>query len=144
MTTRRTIAERLLNAPHLPVAAYLIWVGSMGLATPEATRVAAGEVPDWFVYGWTGALLLGGLLIIAGAAGGRSRAESAGHGFHLAGLAGFAACATVGSEFGSSTVVILFALGSVSGLRLRQLGKQREAQEVVGDLLDGEPHGRRA
>lgn len=136
--TRSThYVENALNAPHLPVAGYLIYIGAATLADP-GTGLVADALPWWLTTAWAAALTLGGLLIVAGVATAATRAESAGHGLHFAGLCLYTATAIAERDVGTGTVVVLLVLASVSALRLRQLSRSREAQQEAARLLRGD------
>lgn len=138
LTPRRTATERLLNAPHTPVAAYLVYVGGKALHDPDANRLAPHQVPDLTLYLWASLLALGGALIIAGVATGHTRAESAGHGMHLAGLAAYASAAAVAGLSIPNVVVTVLVLAAVSTLRLRQLSKLRRGRYIAQALVNGD------
>lgn len=137
LTRRRLWTERVLGGPHLPVALYLIYVGRRTLADPTHSPLIDASLAIWLTYAWAGALVLGGVLIFVGALTASTRLESTGHGFHFAGLAIYTVVAVAAGLFGSPLIAVLLTLGGVSALRLRQLSKEREAQQVAGQILNG-------
>lgn len=137
LTRRRLWTERILGGPHLPIALYLVYVGQRTLADPAESPLLDAVLAVWLTYAWAGALVLGGILIFVGAVTASTRLESTGHGFHFAGLVIYGVVAIAAGLFGSPTVAVLLTLGGVSALRLRQLAKEREAQQVAGEILNG-------
>lgn len=136
MTRWLRTKERALTAPHLPVAAYLIYIGSTAWSNPNPAHIDG--VPDWFVYTWATALLLGGILILTGTLTASARTESGGHAAHLVGLTIYAALALAAGLFGTGLVVVIATLAAVSGIRLRVLAKSRQARELAGHIVQGE------
>lgn len=134
VVSRNGRAARLLDAPHLPIAGYLAFIGAASLISGP-TREMRASLPEWLNLAWSIALVVGAVLIVWGVASDRTRAESSGHMFHLFGVLMFAAVHVLSS--GSSIVAIL-ALAAVSLLRMRVLARSREARREAGAILRGE------
>ena len=118
------------QAPWLPVAAYLAYVGIRALADDSPV---ARFLPAWLDVGWASALIAGTVLVVVGTVTLRPRAESAGHALHLAGIALYAACYATTLNLGA--VVAILTLGGVAAIRLHVLSRAREARAEAGDLL---------
>lgn len=132
----RHARDRALDAPHLPIAGYL---GYVGLATLiGGTPTLDGVLPVWLTYAWSLAVLVGAVLVIAGVLGAWTRAESAGHGFHLFGIGLFTVVAVAEHQLDAGAVSAVLMLAAVSGLRMRLLTRAREAREEANRYLRGE------
>lgn len=131
-----TMWRRTLVAPHLPVAGYLIYVGTYALTEPD-TRIVVTHLPAWFANSWSLALLLGGLLILVGTLTDSPRTEAGGHACHLAGLAIYTAAVIAAGLFGTGFVFVLATLAGVSGIRLHMLNRSLQAREVAGQIAHG-------
>lgn len=129
-TPLRRASRRLSVAVHLPVTLYLGYIGLGAAANPDALTRA---IPDWLTYAWALALIGGALLVITGTASDRTRAESAGHGFHLFGITVYALVHL--SLIGGSDIAALIVLAAVPILRMRLLRKSRAAGAEAGRIL---------
>lgn len=118
------------GAPWLPVAAYLGYVGADGFA--NRSRLDA-FLPDWLGTVWSAALLTGAALVILGTITARTRAESAGHGLHVAGIVLYAAC--YATSLNVNAVAAILTLGGVAAIRLHVLSQARAARQVAGELI---------
>ena len=133
-TRTRRAARRLADATHLPVALYLAFIGTRTLAgdPPSAMHEA---LPDWLTVAWALVLIAGAVLVVVGTASDRTHAESAGHGFHVAGVVIYTA---VTAAWTGSTLIVIAVLAPVSLIRLRVLARSRSARREAGRLLYGE------
>lgn len=133
-TPTRRAARRLADATHLPAAVYLAWAGTRTLTgnPPSAMHEA---LPDWFTITWALVLLAGAALVVVGVATDHTRAESAGHGFHIAGIVIYTA---VTAAWTGSSLIVVAVLAAVSLIRLRVLARSRAARREAGRLLYGE------
>lgn len=131
--TRRAL-RRLAVAVHLPVALYLAFIGCRTLAgiPPAAMN---DLLPDWLTTAWAVALIAGAALIVAGVASDRTRAEAAGHGFHLFGIVLYS---TSNLASDGNTLIVIAVLAAVSLIRLRVLARSRAARREAARLLNGE------
>lgn len=129
-TPTRRAARRASHSPWLPVAVYLGYVGIDGIFDRPAVEPF---LPAWLTIAWTLVLIAGAALVIGGTLAARPRAESAGHGLHLAGIAIFAACYATELHVGS--VIAILALGSVAGIRMHVLSGARAAGQEASNLL---------
>lgn len=140
-TLRHRLAHarlRLLDAVHLPITFYLGYVGVTTLIRGrESTPTLTALLPEWLTYAWSSALVLGALLIILGVAGDRTRAESAGHGFHLFGIGLYVAVNL--ALIDGDGVVVIVVLAAVSLMRLRILARSRAARGEAARILNGGP-----
>lgn len=127
----RWATRRLLDAPHLPITAYLAFIGAASVTDP-----LADHLPTWLSLAWSFALLFGAGLIVFGVATQQTRPESAGHGFHLFGLGFLLAVSIAATDLNDLAAVL--ALAGVSVLRLRVLSRSREAKAEANRLLLGE------
>lgn len=127
--TRRAL-RRAGHSPWLPIAVYLGYVGIDGIFDRPAVEPF---LPAWLTVAWTIALIAGAALVIVGTLSARPRAESAGHGLHLAGIVIYAACYATSLNVGA--VVAVLALGSVVGIRMHVLSGARAARQEAGHLL---------
>lgn len=118
------------RAPWLPVAAYLGYVGVRALS--EDSPVAR-FLPAWLDAGWVAALIVGTVLVVAGTVTGRTRAESAGHALHLAGILLYAASYVTVLNVGA--VAAILTLGGVAAIRMHVLTQARAARTEAGELL---------
>lgn len=133
-TRTRRAGRRLADATHVPVAAYLAFVAGRTLTgnPPSAMHEA---LPGWLTVAWALVLLAGTILVVVGVATDRTRAESAGHGFHIAGIVIYTA---VTAAWTGSTLIVVAILAAVSLIRLRVLARSRAARREAGRLLYGE------
>lgn len=125
--------RRLLDAPHLPIATYLLLVG---ITTFPGTGIVASTVPTWLACVWSTSLAVGAGLIFWGVAAARTRAESVGHALHLFGLTLLTASTLVEGADGDD-VTALAVLAAVSILRMRILTRARRAQRIAEEMLRG-------
>ena len=125
------------RAPWLPVAAYLAYVGIRALTDDSPV---ARFLPAWLDAGWTAALIAGSVLVVAGTVTARTRAESAGHALHLAGIALYAACYATALHV--DAVAAILTLGGVAAIRLHVLSEARAAREEAADLIRPPEGGR--
>lgn len=133
MTTPwRRARRRAATAVHLPIAFYLAFIGLVTLASNEGLD---STLPAWLTTVWCAALLIGAVLIFWGVIAEHTRAESAGLGFHLFGIALYALVHL--SIVGGDDVVSLAVLAAIPIMRLRILSKARAAQREAGRVLGG-------
>lgn len=133
MTNR--MRRRLFDAVHLPIAAWLAFVGASTLVAGPNREMTA-LLPEWLNLAWSAGLIVGGALIGWGVAFDATRAESTGHAFHLFGLGLFAVAFAVSLDVGA--VAALLAVSAVSLLRMRVLRHSRAARREAGAILRGE------
>lgn len=126
--------RRLLDAVHLPVSLFLLYYGTDALVTRDGPSSLEQTVPDWLTLAWSVALIVGGLLVTWGVATDRTRAESAGHGFHLFGLSLFFAAEA--ADRGDVVAVVILA--AVALMRMRLLARSRAARREATRFLRGE------
>lgn len=127
-------ARRLADGTHIPIAAYLAFIGLRTLAgdPPGAMRVT---LPDWLVVTWALVLVAGAALIAFGTATDRTRAESSGHVLHIAAVLIYSTTTAVVT---GTTLIVVLTLAAVSLIRLRILARSRAARREAGRLLTGE------
>lgn len=125
--------QRLIDAPHLPVAFYLAYAGCYTIIQGPSPVVST--LPPFLSYAWCVALLVGAVLTFYGTLAEQNRAESAGHGFHLFGLGLYALTAFVAVGWSGSVVVVILALGGVSASRLHVLSRSRKAKRVATRII---------
>lgn len=131
---RRHARRRLLDAPHLPVALYLAYIGGATAVTGPTRGMA--DLPGWLTHSWSAALVVGALLVVYGVGTGRTRVESVGHAAHLFGI-GFYALVNAALLDGSNVVSVL-VLAAVAAVRMRVLTRARAAQREAGRMLGGQ------
>lgn len=135
MTTPwRRARRRAAAAVHLPIAFYLAFIGLVTLASNDGLD---STLPSWLTIIWCSALLIGAALIFWGTLAEHTRAESAGHGFHLFGIGLYAVVHL--SIVGGDDVVSLVVLAAIPTMRLRILAKARAAQREAGRIHRGQP-----
>lgn len=122
---------RLLDAAHLPIAAYLAFIGAATITDP-----LTGHLPTWLSVAWSLSLLSGALLVVLGVAKASTRAESAGHGFLLFGI-GFLIAVSL-TVVDVDDLAAVGALAGVSILRLRTLARSREGVREARRILGGD------
>ncbi len=133
----RDLLSRTLDAPHLPVALYLLYAGIHTLI--EGPTPVVSRLPAWLTYGWAVALIAGAILTTIGTLTDRNRTESAGHGFHLFGLGLYALTAVIAVGLSGGLVMVIVALGGVSASRLHILSRSRKAQDLASHIVGGAP-----
>lgn len=137
MTHASRWTTRLLDAPSLPIAVFLLYFGVRTVTRGRGPAALEQTLPEWLTWSWAGALIVGGVLVIAGVAGGRTRAESTGHAFHLSGLGLYVAVNIAAVDGGDAFTVTVLA--AVAALRMRELKKLRRAQQEKARLLREQP-----